>query len=99
MYHVPHHSPSLFLFLRKIITVIFNVEHKATWHPAATTVASYSNITKCTNKFKYILYADDSTLSTCIAGDNVTCMDSTELINNELKCLNRIMYGAGRPEG
>ena len=30
---------------------------------------------------------DDSTLSTCVPGDNV--MDSTVLINSELKCLNR----------
>ena len=32
---------------------------------------------------------DDSTLSTCIPGDNV--VDSSELINNELKCLNRLL--------
>ena len=38
-----------------------------------------NDITKCSNQFKYILYADDSTLSTCVAGDNV--MDSAELIN------------------
>ena len=44
-------------------------------------------MTKCSNQFKYILYADDSTLSTCVPGDNV--MDSAELINNELICLNR----------
>ena len=41
----------------------------------------------CSNHFKYILYADDSTLSTCVPGDNV--MDSAELINSELKCLDR----------
>ena len=44
-------------------------------------------ITKCSNQFKYILYPDDSTLSTCVPGDNV--MDSSELINSELKCLDR----------
>ena len=46
-----------------------------------------NDITKCSNKFKYILYADDSTLSTCVPCDNV--MDSAELINSELKCLDR----------
>ena len=46
-----------------------------------------NDITKCTNQFKYILYADESTPSTCIPGDNV--MDSAELINSELKCLNK----------
>ena len=46
-----------------------------------------NDITKCSNLFKYILYADDSTLSTCVPGDNV--MDSVELINIELKCLDR----------
>ena len=35
----------------------------------------------------YILYADDSTLSTCMPGNNV--IDSAELINRELKCLHR----------
>ena len=44
-------------------------------------------ITKCSNQFKYIRYADDSTLSTCVPCDNV--MDSAELINSELKCLDR----------
>ena len=44
-----------------------------------------NDITKYSNQFKYILYADDSTLSTCVPGDNV--MDSAELINSELKCL------------
>ena len=58
-------------------------------------------ITKCSNQFKNILYTDDSTLSTyqvkvchCqltnlpgVPGDNV--MDSDELINSELKCLDR----------
>ena len=38
---------------------------------------------------KYILRADDSTLSTCVPGDNV--MDSAELINSELKCLDRCL--------
>ena len=33
-----------------------------------------------------MLYAGDSTLSACIPGDNV--VDTAELINNELKCLN-----------
>ena len=46
-----------------------------------------NDIIKCTNQYKYILYADDGTLSTCIPGDNV--MVSAELINRELKCLNR----------
>ena len=46
-----------------------------------------NDITKCSNQFKYILYADDSTLSTCVPGDNV--MYSVELINSELKCLDR----------
>ena len=45
------------------------------------------NITKCSNQFKYILYADDSTRSTCMPGDNI--MDSAELINSEQKCLDR----------
>ena len=44
-------------------------------------------ITKCSNQFKYILYADDSTLSTYVPGDNV--LDSAELINSELKRLDR----------
>ena len=35
-----------------------------------------NDITKCSNQFKYILYAYDSTLSTCVHGDNV--MDSAE---------------------
>ena len=30
-----------------------------------------NGIRKCSNQFKYILYADDSTLSTCIPGDNI----------------------------
>ena len=42
---------------------------------------------KCSNQFKYILYADDSTLSTCVPGDNV--IDTAKLINSELKCLDR----------
>ena len=42
-------------------------------------------VTKCSNQF--ILYSDDSTLVTCIPGDIVT--DSSELINNELKCLKK----------
>ena len=46
-----------------------------------------NDITKCSNQFKYILYEDDGTLSTCVPGDNV--MDSAELINSELKCLDR----------
>ena len=33
------------------------------------------------------MYADDSTLSTCVPCDNV--IDSAELINSELKCLDR----------
>ena len=45
------------------------------------------DITTCSNKFKYILYSDDSTLSTCVPGDNG--MDSAELINSEQKCLDR----------
>ena len=40
-----------------------------------------NDITKCSNQFKYILYADDSTLSTCVPGDNV--MDFAELINTQ----------------
>ena len=43
-----------------------------------------NDISKCTNRFKYILYADDSTLSTCVPDDNV--VDSAELINSELIC-------------
>ena len=43
--------------------------------------------TKCSNQFKFIFHTDDSTLSTCIPGDNV--MGTAELINNERKCLNR----------
>ena len=46
-----------------------------------------NDITKCSNQFKYILYTDDSKLSTCVPGDNV--MESAELINSELKCLDR----------
>ena len=46
-----------------------------------------NNIRKCSNQFKYILDADDSTLSTCVPGDDV--MDSAELINCKLKCLDR----------
>ena len=46
-----------------------------------------NDTTKCSNQFKYILYADDSTLSTCVPGDNV--MDSSEQINSEIKCLTR----------
>ena len=46
-----------------------------------------NDITKCSNQFKYNLYADDSTLSTYVPGDNV--MDSAEIINSELKCLDR----------
>ena len=46
----------------------------------------FINITKCSNLFKYIIYADDSTLSTCIPGYNL--VDFPEQINNELKCLN-----------
>ena len=47
----------------------------------------FIHITKCSNQFKYILYADDSTLSSCVPGDNV--MDSAELINSELKCFDK----------
>ena len=46
-----------------------------------------NDITKCSNQFKYILYVDDSTLSTCVPGDNV--VDSAKLINIELRCLDR----------
>ena len=46
-----------------------------------------NEITECTNQFKYIRYAEDSTLSNCIKGENV--MDHAELIDNELSCLNR----------
>ena len=46
-----------------------------------------NDITKCSNQFKYIIYSDESTLSTYVPGDNV--MDSVELINTEQKCLNR----------
>ena len=49
-------------------------------------IINIKGIIKFTNQFKYILFADNSTLSTCIPGDNV--MDSAELINNELKCRN-----------
>ena len=45
------------------------------------------NITKCPNQIKYILYANDSTLSTCVPGDDV--MDSAEEIDSELKFLDR----------
>ena len=48
-----------------------------------------NDITKCSNQFKYILYADDSTLTTCIPDDNV--MDSAELINTGLECYNRLI--------
>ena len=46
-----------------------------------------NDITKCSNQFKNILYADDSTLTTYLRGDNV--LDYAELINGELKCLDR----------
>ena len=46
-----------------------------------------NDITKCSNQFKYILYADDSTLSTYVPGDNV--LYYAELLNNELKYLDR----------
>ena len=46
---------------------------------------------KWLNQFKYNLYRDDSTLSTCVPRENV--MDSAELINSELKCLNRFLKG------
>ena len=46
-----------------------------------------NDITNCSNQFKYILYADDSTLSTCVPAHDD--MDSAELINSELKCLYR----------
>ena len=46
-----------------------------------------NDITKCSNEFKYNLYSDDSILSTCVPGKNV--MDSAELINSELKYLDR----------
>ena len=46
-----------------------------------------NDIRECSNQFKNILFANDSTLSTCVPGDNV--MDSAELINSELKCLDR----------
>ena len=39
-----------------------------------------NDIIKCSNQFKYILDADDSTISTYVPGDNV--MDSAELINS-----------------
>ena len=48
-----------------------------------------NDITKCSNQFKYILDADDSTLSTYTPGDNV--LDSAEIINSELKRLDRWM--------
>ena len=46
-----------------------------------------NDITKCSYQFKYIIYADNTTLSTCVPGDNV--MGSAELINSELKCPER----------
>ena len=46
-----------------------------------------NDITKCSNQFQHVLNADDSTISTCKPGDTV--MDPAELINNELKYLNR----------
>ena len=61
-----------------------------------------NDFTKCWNQFKFILYADDSTLSTCIPGDNDK--NSAELINNELMCLNswpkpnEISINAGKTE-
>ena len=39
------------------------------------------------NQFKYILCADNGTLSIYIPGNNV--VDSAEQLNIELKCLNR----------
>ena len=47
-----------------------------------------NGITTYSNQFKYIFYVDDSTLSTCVPGDNV--IDSAELINNELKLLDKL---------
>ena len=46
-----------------------------------------NDTTRCSSHVKYILYTDDSTLLTCIPGDNV--MDSAELIHSELKYHNR----------
>ena len=48
---------------------------------------SINDIKKCSNQSKYILYADDNTLSTYVSADNV--LDSAELINSELKRLDR----------
>ena len=71
-----------------------NIKNYSVWcsarlyfRPPSIFVMLINDITKCSNKFKYILYADDSTLSTCVPGDNV--VHSAELINNELICLNR----------
>ena len=47
-----------------------------------------NDITKCSNQFKFFLYADDSTLSTYVPGNNV--LDSAEQINSELKCLEMV---------
>ena len=46
-----------------------------------------NDVTKCSNQFKYVFCADDRTLSTYVPGDNI--MDSAELINSELKCVDR----------
>mgnify|MGYP001950330936 CR=1 FL=1 len=53
-----------------------------------------NDLPRCSNFFKYILYADDSTLSTCIRENELD--ESVEEINNELKnvhhwlCSNKI---------
>ena len=46
-----------------------------------------NDISKCTNQFKYKFYAYDSILSTCEPDDNVK--DSSELVNSELKWLDK----------
>ena len=53
-----------------------------------------NDISKCSNLFKCILYADDSTLSSCISVNDLD--ESTKLLNNELNnvykwlCANKI---------
>lgn len=47
----------------------------------------FINSPKCSNQFKYIIYADYSTLSICILNDIV--VDSGKLINDELNCIDR----------
>ena len=52
-----------------------------------------NDITKCSNQFKYILCADDSTLSTCVPYDNVIDVEVRNCWWNDFKSINSfILY-------